>query len=141
MNAKLLLMVYYYNLTQKNDRYFSHFKSNHLREARNVKIYLIAPLIYLSPPPIFTLQPALSVFDSPTNQLPNYVTHFMQPFVKTLPLYICYSNCFMQLLQSFPAPPDSTYPHHLQLVLSRSLHTIFCNCTIYCALLPWHRSN
>ena len=27
----------------------------------------------------------------------NYVTHFMQPFVETLPSYIDYSNYFLQL--------------------------------------------
>ena len=64
-------------------------------------------------PSPFLLQPILSPCDSSTNRFSNYVTHFMEQFVETLPLCICYSNHWIQLVQSLSLPPDNTYPHHL----------------------------
>ena len=43
----------------------------------------------------------------PTNQLSNYVTHFLQPLVETLPSYILDSKHFLQLLESLPPLPEN----------------------------------
>ena len=45
--------------------------------------------------------------DSPTDQLSNYVTHFIQPLVGTLHSYIRDSKHFLQLLESLPPLPES----------------------------------
>ena len=47
------------------------------------------------------LWPIVSECDSPSNQLSNYVTHFIQPLVEILPTYIRGSRHFLQLLESF----------------------------------------
>ena len=50
-----------------------------------------APLIYGLPQVRKTnipLRPIVSTCDSPTDQLSNYVTHFIQPLVEILPSYI-----------------------------------------------------
>ena len=56
--------------------------------------------------------------------------------VETLPLYICYSNYFIQLLEFLQTLLDNTYPQHLQFALSWPLLTISCKCIIYSTLLP-----
>ena len=53
------------------------------------------------------LLPIVSACHSPTNQLPNYVTHFIQPLVETLLSYIRDSQHFFQLLESLPSLPES----------------------------------
>ena len=45
--------------------------------------------------PNIPLQPIISAWDSPSNQISNYVTHFIQPLVKTLPSYICNSRHYL----------------------------------------------
>ena len=63
------------------------------------------PLFYGLPKvhkPNIPLRPIVSACDSPTNQLSNYVTHFIQPLVEILPSYIRDSKHFLQLLESLP---------------------------------------
>ena len=68
------------------------------------------PLFYGLPKvrkPNITLRPIVSGCDSPTNQLSNYVTHFIQSLVETLPSYILDSKRFLQLLESLPPLPEN----------------------------------
>ena len=58
--------------------------------------------------PNISLQPIVSGFDSPTSQLSNYVTHFIQTLVETLPSYIRDSKHFLQLLESLSLLPENT---------------------------------
>ena len=53
------------------------------------------------------LQQIVLACDSPTDQLSNYVTHFIQPLVGTLHSYIRDSKHFLQLLESLPPLPES----------------------------------
>ena len=53
------------------------------------------------------LQLKVSACDSPTNQLSNYVTHFIQPIMETIPSYIRDRRQLLQLLESFPPLPES----------------------------------
>ena len=54
-----------------------------------------------------SLQPKVSACDNLTDQLSNYVTHFIQPLVETLQSYIQDSNHFLQLLKSLPPLPEN----------------------------------
>ena len=51
--------------------------------------------------------PTVSACESPTIQLLNYVTHFVQPLVEILPSYIRDSRHFLQLLESLPPLPEN----------------------------------
>ena len=53
------------------------------------------------------LRPIVSACDSRTDQLSNYITHFIQPLVETLPSYIQDSKHFPQLLESLPPLPEN----------------------------------
>ena len=53
------------------------------------------------------LRQIVLVCDSPTDQLSNYVTHFIQPLVGTLRSYIRDSKHFLQLPESLPPLPES----------------------------------
>ena len=53
------------------------------------------------------LRPTVSACDSPTDQLSNYVTHYIQPLVETLPSYTRDSKHFLQLLESLPPLPEN----------------------------------
>ena len=53
------------------------------------------------------LQQIVLACDSPTDQLSNYVTHFIQPVVGTLRSYIRDSKHFLQLPESLPPLPES----------------------------------
>ena len=66
-------------------------------------------------PSEFPLQPVLSICDSCTKQLSSYVTHFLQPLAGALPVYIHYSNHFIQLLETLPASPGNIFPHLFSL--------------------------
>ena len=57
--------------------------------------------------PNIPLRPIVSACDSPTDQLSNYVTHFIQPLVEILPSYIWDSKYFLQLLESLPLLPEN----------------------------------
>ena len=57
--------------------------------------------------PNIPLQPIVSTCDSPTDQLSNYVTHFIQPLVETLLSYIRDCKHFLQLLESLPPLPEN----------------------------------
>ena len=57
--------------------------------------------------PNISLRPKVSPCDIPNDQLSNYVTHFIQPFVETLPSYIRGSKYFLQLLESLPPLPEN----------------------------------
>ena len=60
--------------------------------------------------PSILLRPIVSACGSPTNQLLNYVTHFIQPPVERLPSYIRDSKHFLQLLKSpSPLPEDAIF--------------------------------
>ena len=50
---------------------------------------------------------SFSACDSPTDQLSNYVTHFIQPLVEILPSYIWDSKHFLQLLESLTSLPEN----------------------------------
>ena len=68
------------------------------------------PLFYGLPKvhkPNIPLRPIVSACDSPTDQLSNYVTHFIQPLVEILPSYIRDSKHFLQLLESLPPLPEN----------------------------------
>ena len=68
------------------------------------------PLFYGLPKvhkPDISLRPIVSACDIPNDQLSNYVTHFIQPFVETLPSYIRDSKYFLQLLESLPPLPEN----------------------------------
>ena len=68
------------------------------------------PLFYGLPKvhkPNIPLQPIVSACDSPTNQLSNYVTNFIQPLVEILSSYICNSKHFLQLLESLLPLPEN----------------------------------
>ena len=68
------------------------------------------PLFYGLPKvhkPNIPLRPIVSACDSPTNQLSNCVTHFIQPLVEILPSYIRDSKHFLQLLESLPPLPEN----------------------------------
>ena len=68
------------------------------------------PLFYGLPKvqkPNIPLRPIVSACDSPTDQLSNYVTHFIQPLVEILPSYIQDSKHFLQLLESLPPLPEN----------------------------------
>ena len=69
------------------------------------------PLFYGLPKvhkPNIPLRPIVSACHSPTDQLSNYVTHFIQPLVETLPSYIRDSKRFLQLLESLPPLPENS---------------------------------
>ena len=53
------------------------------------------------------LRPIVSACGSPTNQLWNYVTRFIQPHLEILPSYIQDSKHFLQLLESLPPLPEN----------------------------------
>ena len=57
--------------------------------------------------PNIPLRPIVSACDSPTDQLSNYVTHFIQPLVEILPSYIRDSKHFLQLFESLPPLPEN----------------------------------
>ena len=68
------------------------------------------PLFYGLPKvhkPNIPLQPIVLACHSPTDQLSNYVTHFIQPLVETLPSYIRDCKHFLQLLESLPPLPEN----------------------------------
>ena len=68
------------------------------------------PLFYGLPKvhkPNIPLRPIVSACDSPTDQLSNYVTHFIQPLVETLPSYIRDSKHFLHLRESLPPLPEN----------------------------------
>ena len=68
------------------------------------------PLFYGIPKvhkPNIPLLPIVSACDSPTKQLSNYVTHFIQPLVEILSSYIRDSKHFPQLLESVPPLPEN----------------------------------
>ena len=72
---------------------------HHLKAPRPAR----TPLLYGLPKvhkANITLRPIVSACDSPTDQLSNYVTHFIQPLVEILPSYIQESKHFLQLLES-----------------------------------------
>ena len=54
------------------------------------------------------LRPIVSACDSLTDQLSNYVTHFIHSLVETLPSYIPDNKHFVQLLESLPPLPENT---------------------------------
>ena len=56
---------------------------------------------------IIPLRPIVSACDSPTDQLLNYVTHFIQSLMEILPSYIRDSKHFLQLLESLPPLPEN----------------------------------
>ena len=68
------------------------------------------PLLYGLPKvhkPNIPLRPIVSACDSPTDQLSNYVTHFIQPLVEILPSYIRDRKHFLQLLESLLPLPEN----------------------------------
>ena len=68
------------------------------------------PLFYGLPKvhkPNISLRPIVSAYDSPTDQLWNYVTHFIKPLLEILPSYIRDSKHFLQLLESLPPLPEN----------------------------------
>ena len=68
------------------------------------------PLLYGLPKvhkPNIPLRPLVSACDSLTDQLLNYVTHFIQPLVEILPSYIRDRKHFLQLLESLPPLPEN----------------------------------
>ena len=68
------------------------------------------PLFYGLPKvrkPNIPLRPIVSACDSPTDQLSNYVTHFIQPLVAILSSYIRDNKHFLQLLESLPLLPEN----------------------------------
>ena len=68
------------------------------------------PLFYGLPKvhkPNIPLQPIVSACDSPTDQLSNYVTQFIQPSVEMPPSTIQDSKHFLQLLESPPTLPEN----------------------------------
>ena len=58
--------------------------------------------------PNIPLQPVVSGCDSPTNQLSNYVTYFIQLLVEVLPLHNRDSKHFLELLESLPPLPENS---------------------------------
>ena len=70
------------------------------------------PLFYFLPklhkegiPP----RPILSGCDSPTDRISNYVSHFLEPLVKTVPSYIQSTKDFINKINSLPKPPKNSY--------------------------------
>ena len=57
--------------------------------------------------PNIPLRPIVSEYDSPTDQLSNYVTHFIQPLAEILSSYIRDCKQFLQLLESLPPLPEN----------------------------------
>ena len=94
--------LYYLHITYQIDDQTIH----HLTPPNNA----CTPLFYRLPKvhkSNISLWPIVSACDSPTNQLPNYVTHFIQPLVETFLSYIRDSQHFLQLLESLPSLPES----------------------------------
>ena len=68
------------------------------------------PLFYDFPKvhkPNIPLRPIVSACHRPTDQLSNYITHFIQPLVETLPSYIRDSKHCLQVLESLPPLPEN----------------------------------
>ena len=55
------------------------------------------------------LRPIVSGFDSPTDNLARYITHFLQPLAELLPSHIKDSRHFMQLIYDIPPLPQNTF--------------------------------
>ena len=101
-------VTYFKSADFKSDIYFQKFR------AQNPKFEYFGPartpLFYGLPKvhkPNLPLRPIVSACDSPTDQLSNYVTHFIQPLVEILPSYIRDNKHFLQLLESLPPLPEN----------------------------------
>ena len=84
----LSILDYLYNTHQIDDVTKHHLMPPKL--GRTPLLYGL-PKVYMSNIP---LRPIVSACDSPTDQLSNYVTHFIQPLVEILPSYIRDSKHF-----------------------------------------------
>ena len=84
------------------------------------------PLFYGIPKvhkPNIPLLPIVSACDSPTKQLSNYVTHFIQPLVEILSSYIRDSKRLPQLLESVPPLPENA------ILLTADVTSLYTNIT------------
>ena len=81
-NEALSTLDYLYNTHQVGD-----ITRHHLTPPNRTPTqpFYSLPKVYK---PKIPLRTKVSTCDSPTNQLPNYVTHFIQPLVQMLPSYI-----------------------------------------------------
>ena len=100
-NDLLSILNYLYNTHQIDD--VTRHDLSPPRPARTPLFYGIRKLRK----PNIPLQPISSTYDCPTNQLSNYVTHFIQTFVEIFSSYIRHSKHFLQLLESFPLLPEN----------------------------------
>ena len=55
------------------------------------------------------LRPIVSGFDSPTDNLSKYVTHYLQPLTDKLPSFIKDTKHFLQLINDIPLPKKQPY--------------------------------
>ena len=56
----------------------------------------------------FPLRPIVSAFNSPTDNLCKYITHFLQPLCEFIPSYIKDSKHFLQLIEAINTIPDNS---------------------------------
>ena len=92
----------YYHITHRIDDQTRH----HLTPPNLAR----TPLFYSLPKvdkSNIPLRPIVRACDSPTDQLSNYVTHFIQHLVEALPFNIQNSKHFLQLLESLPPLPEN----------------------------------
>ena len=100
-NDVLSTLDYLYNIHQIDD-----VTRHHLTPPKPARILLLYGLPKVHKPNI-PLRPIVSACDSPTDQLSNYVTHFIQPLVETLPSYIRDSKHFPQLPETLSPLPKN----------------------------------
>ena len=100
-NDALCTLGYLHITHQIDDQIRHHFTPQNL--ARTPLFYGL-PKVHKSNVPLWQIVLAC---DSSTDQLSNYVTHFIQPLVETLRSYIWDSKHFLQLLESLPPLPEN----------------------------------
>ena len=100
-NDALCTLGYLHITHQIDDQTRHHFTPQNL--ARTPLFYGL-PKVHKSNVPLWQIVLAC---DSSTDQLSNYVTHFIQPLVETLRSYIWDSKHFLQLLESLPPLPEN----------------------------------
>ena len=70
------------------------------------------PLFYVLPKvhkPDCLLRPIISANDSPTENISSYVNHFLQPYMKALPLFIKHTKHFFSETLNLPNLPEEAF--------------------------------